>query len=303
MSNIELNWLEGDYLRKKVLIVILLILILSLSMSFVIYAKEAYINGEQLNVRSGPGTAFDAIGKVNPPDVYPILKETEDWVKIDYNGQTGWVSKDYVTIEESDLITKDNPNNSQVNEQRSIIPPGLHGKVIVIDPGHGGRDVGAISVSEDFESTYTLKTAKVLAEFLEANGAIVHFTREDDRYITLFSRSTFANTVHADAFLSIHYNSTPEHPEVAGVSTFFYNSRDQSLAEIVQDGIITETGMENRGIKQADLQVLRTNHRPGILLELGFLSNQQEENHIRSRIFLEAVSTGVVTGLQQYFQN
>ncbi|KAB8127315.1 SH3 domain-containing protein [Gracilibacillus oryzae] len=290
-------------MRKKVLVISLFSMLLILSMSLIIYAKDAYIDGDNLNVRSGPGTEYEVIGQVHPPDVYPILEENEEWLKIDYQNQQGWIAREFVTIKESTEAQKATEKNREKRVFPAIIPNGLAGKVVVIDPGHGGRDVGAISVSEEFESTYTLHTAKVLAEMLTAHGAIVHMTREDDRYITLFSRSTYANTVHADVFLSLHYNSIPEYPNVSGASTFYYNDRDQKLAELVQDGIITETGMNDRGIKQEDLQVLRTNHRPGLLLEIGFISNQEEEEHNHARVFIEATSRGIVTGLEQYFHN
>ncbi|SER73672.1 N-acetylmuramoyl-L-alanine amidase [Gracilibacillus ureilyticus] len=289
---------------KKGWIAILFGLMLIFSSSFIIYAKDAYIDGENLNVRNGPGTDFPVIGQVHPPDVYPVLEETEGWVKIEYQQETGWVAKDYVTIKEKTEVNEKSSREIKVDPSpvANIKPKGLEGKIVVIDPGHGGRDVGAISVMEKYESSYTLKTAEILADLLKEHGAIVKLTREDDRYISLLSRSTYSNTLHADVFLSLHYNSTPDYPDVSGAGTFYYNDRDQKLAELVQQAMITETEMEDRGVMQADLQVLRTNHRPGLLLELGFISNEQEEEHIQSEIFQKAMSRGIVTGLAQYFQ-
>ncbi|WP_244535169.1 N-acetylmuramoyl-L-alanine amidase [Gracilibacillus kekensis] len=287
-------------------------IVLIFSMSVLIYAKEAQIEGENLNVRTGPGTEYDVIAQVNPPENYPILEESGDWVKIQVTGEEGWIHKDYFSIlesetsietEEPEQVDDGETEKAKISESKEINQSGnLTGKRIVIDPGHGGRDVGAIGASEGYESLYTLRTANVMKEILEDQGAEVFLTRTRDQYIPLTSRVTFANLHRADVFLSLHYNSTPEYPTVKGIDTYYYSDRDQPLAEYVHEGIISQTDTSDRGIEQRDLQVLRTNHRPSLLLELGFISNQTEEMHVQSIVYLEAISRGIVAGLQAYFK-
>nr|WP_231710761.1 N-acetylmuramoyl-L-alanine amidase [Gracilibacillus suaedae] len=283
------------------------------SISLLIYAKDAQIEGENLNVRSGPGTDYDIITSVNPPEQYPVLEESGEWAKIDLGDHQGWIHQDYFSITEESESQNDDKKMEEENERSSDsvanstethkqLDNSIAGKKIVLDPGHGGRDVGAIGASGGFESDYTLKTAQVLREKLEEHGADVYLTRNNNQYVPLTSRTTHTNLLRADVYLSIHYNSTPELPEVQGIDTYYLSERDQQLAEYVHGGIINETDMHDRGIEQRDLHVLRVNHRPSLLLELGFISNETEEKKIQSRAFLEAMSRGVLIGLEQYFR-
>ncbi|UOQ47334.1 N-acetylmuramoyl-L-alanine amidase [Gracilibacillus caseinilyticus] len=305
---------------KKLLILTMLGVIVIFSMSYILYANDAEINGENLNVRTGPGTDYEVITQVNPPETYPILQQEGAWVQIDLGDQQGWIHQDYMKeiassseqeVQEEPEITeqKQEQDNATIASQNESIPvvttnssKDLSGKIIVLDPGHGGRDVGAIGVSGAYESHYTLRTALIIQELLEQYGAKVYLTREQDRYVPLSSRTTFANLKKADVFLSIHYNSTPELPEVTGIDTYYYSERDKQLANYVHQNMVLASGMDDRGFQQRDLQVLRINHRPSLLLELGFVSNEAEEEKVQSRAYLESVSRGIINGLQLYFQ-
>ncbi|UOQ86118.1 N-acetylmuramoyl-L-alanine amidase [Gracilibacillus salinarum] len=307
---------------KKLLILTMLSIIVIFSMSYILYANDAEIDGENLNVRTGPGTDYEVITQVNAPETYPILQQEGDWVQIDLGDQQGWIHQDYMNeitasseqAEEESEVTDQEPQQENTvtssNEDEEDVMPvastysgkGLSGKIIVLDPGHGGRDVGAIGVSGAYESHYTLRTAHILQELLEQYGAKVYLTRDQDRYVPLSSRTTFANLKEADVFLSIHYNSTPELPEVTGIDTYYYSERDRKLANYVHQNMVSASGMDDRGFQQRDLQVLRINHRPSVLLELGFVSNEEEEKKVQSRAYLESVSRGIINGLQLYFQ-
>lgn len=304
-------------MNKKIILVGACSFLIMFSMSLFIYAKDAQIDGHQLNVRSGPGTAYETITQVNTPENYPIIEEQAEWVKIQLPHQEGWVHRDYITVNVEDIekeplettqgnieetVQEDRLDTRKVNEADPLYTADLSGKVIVIDPGHGGRDVGAIGSSDSYESNHTLRTAHLLQAELERYGANVFLTRENDRYLSLTTRSSYANLKHADVFLSLHYNSIPEHPQVKGIDTYYYSERDKRLAEYVHAGILEFTNMEDRGVKQEDLQVLRTNHRPALLLELGFISNEAEEKRIQTKPFLEAMSRGISKGLLHYFQ-
>ncbi|ENH97087.1 putative N-acetylmuramoyl-L-alanine amidase [Gracilibacillus halophilus YIM-C55.5] len=292
---------------KKMIAVIIVSISFIFSIATIIYAKEAEIEGTHLNVRSGPGSNYEMIDQVNPPESYNVLDQQGNWVQIDINSTEGWVHQDYVTISEDhedtqqgSTTTPSSDADQSSNHQRS---ESISDKLIVIDPGHGGRDVGAIGASGNYESTYTLTTANVLKQRLEALGAEVILTRTEDRFIPLTSRVTIANTKQADLFLSLHYNSTPELPNVTGAGTYYYSDRDKQLAEDVQFFMVSQTGMNDRGVQQEDLQVLRTNHRPSLLLELGFISNQEEEHNIQSKAYLDQMSRGITKGIHQYFQS
>lgn len=351
----------------KHLIVCKIALLLSLIISFPIYANhEVYIEADELLVRSGPGTTYEPIGHVNSGEVFTSLSEEEDWVSIDYNGETGWVSIQHVTINHSqaqqqfdrvegeprtettaiipyDIVNlrsepttngeiiaeipigelvsvqrKDNSDWAHVtwNEKTGYLPQWIveqektnnalsesvfSDKVIVIDPGHGGVDIGAIGVSGQFESHYALYTSLVLQDYLETLGATVYLTREDDYYYALTPRASVANYYHADVFLSIHYNSTPQFPTANGIDTFYHQENDEELAHFVHDALIKETDANDRGVERANYQVLRTSKQPGLLLELGFLSHAEEERNIQSHYYQTKMSRGIISGLRRYF--
>ncbi|MDX8047675.1 N-acetylmuramoyl-L-alanine amidase [Gracilibacillus sp. S3-1-1] len=286
-------------MKWKLFILITLCFTVMFSLVFILYAKTGQIDGMNVNVRSGPGVEFDVITQVHTPENYEILEETGNWAKIEMDEVEGWIHQDYYSIEESSK-KGNNINHSSKTIKHSV--ENLYRKKIVIDPGHGDRDTGAIGVSGQHESDYTLKTAKILQEVLEEAGAEVLLTRETDRYVPLTSRTTFANLMKADVFLSIHYNSTPELPTANGIDTYYMARRDKQLAQFVHQEIIHETLVTDRGIEERDLHVLRTNHLPSLLLELGFISNEKEEKNIQSRAHLRAISRGIARGLSLYFQ-
>ncbi|WP_269412106.1 N-acetylmuramoyl-L-alanine amidase family protein [Lentibacillus daqui] len=209
-----------------------------------------------------------------------------------YRIETSKQETDMNTNEPSPKITNDNP--SQTDER-------MRNKTIVIDAGHGGTDTGAISTSGVFEKDLTYETASLLKKILTTIGADVIMTREHDDYITLATRANLANMNETDAFISIHYNSVQELPEVTGISTFYYDKANKQLAEVVQTNIIGETKANDRGISFADFQVLRDNIKPAILLELGFLSNQETEQKLLDKNYQQLMVDGITKGLLTFF--
>ncbi len=104
-------------------------------------------------------------------------------------------------------------------------------KIIVIDPGHGGKDPGGIGYHHIREKNIVLPLAKFLKSDLQKQGYKVYLTRDSDRFITLQNRTKFANQKHADLFISIHCNIAPHHPEVYGIETYFLSPARSSKAK------------------------------------------------------------------------
>ncbi|WP_026679000.1 N-acetylmuramoyl-L-alanine amidase [Fictibacillus gelatini] len=180
----------------------------------------------------------------------------------------------------------------------------LKGKTIVLDPGHGGRDSGAIGDKyKTYEKDITLSTAKLTAEQLKEAGAHVAMTRDSDKYIPLHERAMKSVRASADAFVSIHYNFC-EKNACHGLMSFYYSkTKDLPLARSIQQQITQSTDLTNLHVQFGDLQVLRDNRKPAVLVELGFLSNPSEERVIRSRSYQEKAASGIVQGLKAYFQS
>lgn len=177
----------------------------------------------------------------------------------------------------------------------------LAGRTIVLDPGHGGFDSGAVGkVYSTYEKERNLTTAKILKEKLKPYGVNVIMTRTTDIYLSLSQRVQISHAYDTDLFVSIHYNSASS-TAARGVETLYYYSRDSFAAETLQNSIVSATSMYYRDVRFQDLHVLRENNNPSVLLELGFLSNADDELRIRSLTYQEQATNGIINGLIKYF--
>ncbi|WP_169738590.1 N-acetylmuramoyl-L-alanine amidase family protein [Desulfofalx alkaliphila] len=171
---------------------------------------------------------------------------------------------------------------------------------IVIDPGHGGRDPGAISpYTGRFEKEFCTALAQLVADLLEDEGFDVIMTRSGDEYVSLEERVRLANSTNAFAFVSIHANSAPN-TEVSGVEVYTKRGSDRTFARITADAIVKRSGQNNRGAKEADFYVIRHTGMPAILIEAGFLTNVQEEQYLYDPRNQEVIAQGIVDGILEY---
>lgn len=189
--------------------------------------------------------------------------------------------------------------------------PGLKNKVIVLDPGHGGSDPGAIGPSNYMEKTATLAVAKRVQALLEKAGAKVIMTREDDRDVfgpkasaveELSARSGLANSRKADVFLSIHINAFTD-PSVGGTSTYYYQKTkyDLMLAQALQTSLVEAGKLQDRRVNPANFYVIKRTRMPAALIELAFISNPDEEKLLSLPDFQQKMSLGIVRGLERFF--
>ncbi len=198
-------------------------------------------------------------------------------------------------------------------------------RVIVIDPGHGGPQVGTVSVLDGrTEKTFTLDWAKRLAPMLEARGWQVILTRTNDADIEVTNRVTFANAHHAAVFISLHFNSSaPDHKQ-SGLETYCltptgmpsfitrgypdlaylnfpanaYDRESFLLAVHLHRSILHATGEEDRGVRRARfLGILRGQHCPCVLIEGGYLSNPRDAAQIESPEFRQKLAEAVAAAL------
>ena len=148
---------------------------------------------------------------------------------------------------------------------------------IVIDAGHGGYDAGAVNGTR-YEKNDNLRMAMAVGERLKRCGINVIYTRTTDVFVPLLQRSRISNSNNADLFVSFHRNSA-SNPAANGVETLIYtNASNKSLqvAEAVQQALVNVGVQSNRGVKRANLSVLRETDAPAILIELGFINNEQD---------------------------
>lgn len=176
----------------------------------------------------------------------------------------------------------------------------LRGKIIVLDPGHGGKDPGALTSRGIPEKVLTLQTAKLTADMLSRAGATVYLTRGEDRTCNLRDIVNFANQTKADIFICIHYNFNGDRG-LTGTETYYYNRSSRRLALSLHGALIDGAERKDRGLRREMFYTIHHTAMPAALLELAYLSNEKEEARALSPAFQEQVARSIVRGVKIYF--
>lgn len=208
--------------------------------------------------------------------------------------------------------------NAYENSNASWSLP-LSGKVIVIDPGHGGVDGGAVGKGEIIEKEIALEISLKLREYLQGSGAFVVMTRETDRDLApedlrgysrrktydLHKRLEIINEPDHDLFVSIHLNAVPS-PRWRGAQTFFHpaNEESQKLSRFIQDELRKNLGNTDRYAKKlTNVFLLKEAKIPGAIVEVGFLSNPDEAQLLSQKDYQNKIAISIYQGILRYFTN
>ena len=174
---------------------------------------------------------------------------------------------------------------------------------IFIDPGHGGKDPGAVGLGlreKDLTLAISLKIRGILQK--EYSDVEVRLSRTTDVFLSLGERARLANAWGADLLLSIHINATPSG---YGYEDFIYNGKVSTTSVKVQNVINVEvvkaTGWRNRGKKRGNLQVLRDSKMAALLTECGFIDNSNDAKLLKDDAFLDKIARGHVNGIAEAF--
>jgi N-acetylmuramoyl-L-alanine amidase len=206
---------------------------------------------------------------------------------------------------------------------------------VVIDPGHGGSNTGAPGRAPGaFEKQVTLRIARALERRLKSDGAEVVLTRDRDRYLTIRERSRRSNAARPDCFISLHTNATLEHGR-RGVETYVLerqavdveahraafaaadpltarladlgrlDAQHQSLAlaKAVQTRLVAIRPGADRGVKQAELDVLEGVEAPAILVEVGFIDHPLEGAELLREDVVERIAQALADGIEEFAQH
>lgn len=261
----------------------------------VVTGTTKYVNApDGLNLRSGRGVQNRVVVTMPYGASVKVSDVVNGWGKITYGNHTGYANVGYL-----------------VNSKPSVSKPApvtgnLSGKLIVLDPGHGGKFAGAQGIvsEEDVNLAIALKTR----DKLQSMGAKVIMTRTTDTSCTnasynadLQCRPALATKMGADAFVSIHANSGTS--SAYGSETFYYNAGrgDQRLAANILDEINEEVGMRERRVAYANFAVLRHSTVPSTLVETGFVTNSNDAAKLGSAhyqdLFAKAIAEGIAKSL------
>lgn len=250
-------------------------------------ATAKVIAADVLNIRQGPSTSTAIVGKMAGGTVVAVNDISGNWARVNHNGVEGYVNKAYLKLYSND------PSKP------------LKDRIIVVDAGHGGSDSGAGKFGE-YEKNITLKVAKLLKANLEAKGAKVHMTRENDSYPSLKDRVNFTKKVNGELFISVHVNSA--NGSAKGTEVFFDNRFNMNgvesklMATEIQKEIVKNVGTYDRGAKlnpgPSGFYVIRNQNVPAVLVELAFIDNAGDHKLLVSpqyqKIFANSIANGIV---------
>ncbi len=191
---------------------------------------------------------------------------------------------------------------SKVNiESRGAQPRGYY--KVFIDAGHGGTDPGALGYGYR-ESDLNLQVAKKVESKLKSKGIDVKMSRSSDIFYSLSERAEMANDYGADAFVSIHQNSA-EAKSANGIETYYNRKKeeDRPLSNDIQKQVISQTGANNRGVKNAEFTVLVKSKMISALVECGFITNELEVKKLSDSSYQDKLATGIANGIEEYLKS
>ena len=174
---------------------------------------------------------------------------------------------------------------------------------VVIDPGHGGLDPGAIGIGGIRETDVVLEVSKKVKELLSEKGVKVNLTRENEVNLDLRPRVSFANNLDADIFVSIHANaSRGKRKDINGLETFYFKGwRGRLLAKRIQKHLlIVSPGSPDRGVKQGRFYVIKNTNMPAVLVEIGFLTGRLDSRRLEKTTHRERIAYAIAKGILEY---
>lgn len=232
-----------------------------------------------------------------------------DGWKVFFNGRRKWIGLLMVVALVGVFATYGLPDKS-----RNVWSTPLSGKVIVLDPGHGGPDGGAVSQTGLVEKDVALSVSLLLRDYLQESGALVIMTRDEDRDLAgegvrrrkaqdLLRRGEIIRDSGADALISIHLNAIPS-SRWSGAQTFYYPTLEANeiLAQSIQGEMIQSLQNTTRQARHSgEVYILKTSEIPSALVEIGFLSNPEEAGLLGKEDYQKKVAAAIYHGILRYY--
>lgn len=295
-------WIHGEYVE----IIDSPTSVYSVDVSGGVQEPLIQVGPHQTNIRSAPSEVSEIIAKAKPNETFTYLHTEGDWYCVQLSdNQVG-----YIASWVSEMIDLKDKNGKAVSEKQAESYASYYARssthlaeaTIVIDPGHGGTDPGAISADESiYEKNIALQTAKILRDRLVAAGANVIMTRTNDSSVSLSDRAAVSNQYNADLFISLHYDSREIPNTGSGTTTYYYSDKDYPLAQFINSFLTKQVPLPNNGVNYGNFQVLRDNQRPALLFELGYMNNDLDVQYINNPTYQSAVADSIFQALQAYF--
>jgi N-acetylmuramoyl-L-alanine amidase len=176
--------------------------------------------------------------------------------------------------------------------------------VVMVDPGHGGPDPGAIGVGGLQEKVIVMSIAQQVAALLDQQGVQAVLTRTGDYDFDLEPRVAMAERMNANLFVSIHANSIDlSRPDINGLETYYYSGPSSGrLAQTIHNSILQGVEIQDRGIRTARFYVLRRTSMPSVLIEVGFVTGREDAAKLSSPAYQSQMAQAIARGILQYLQ-
>ena len=298
------------------------LILLTMMVSLHILSKPSVVNADSIEDEfSSVINKYDLKDVVVEPGVYLTKGETLDlsqypnWelsdnetIEINSNGIAKAVNEGTVFLsqrigEKVYIVEIYVPSEiSTVNlESRGAKSRGYY--KVFIDAGHGGTDPGALGYGYR-ESDLNLQVAKKVESKLKSKGIDVKMSRNSDIFYSLSERAEMANDYGADAFVSIHQNSA-EAKSANGIETYYNRKKeeDRPLSNDIQKQVISQTGANNRGVKNAEFTVLVKSKMISALVECGFITNELEVKKLSDSSYQDKLATCISNGIEEYLKS
>ncbi len=182
----------------------------------------------------------------------------------------------------------------------------LDGLKITIDAGHGGEELGAVGCLGNPEKDINLSIAMLLKERLQKAGATVFMTREEDDYVSLADRVSFANKNSTDVFISIHNNAVADaqaRNDISGTETYYFYPQSKELGKSIQAALVNNLNSQDGGVKQQSFAVVRNTECLSLLLEIGYMISPSDNAKLMDSDYQAKIADSIVEGLEKYFVN
>jgi N-acetylmuramoyl-L-alanine amidase len=197
------------------------------------------------------------------------------------------------------VLSLRHPPNAKIQNSKS-----LTGIKILLDPGHGGAESGAVGPTGYAEKAVNLVMSKLLRDQLVARGATVYMTREEDKDVSLQDRVAMIDKLKPAIAISIHHNSLPDDGDAMntkGFAAFWYNAQAHSLAVFLHNYVVSKLGRPSYGVYWDNLALTRPASTPSVLLELGFMSNPVEFETVVNPQAQQKMVEAIADGISQWF--
>ncbi len=206
-------------------------------------------------------------------------------------------------MERAQIKSQSKKIDKKVSKSEQAAINKIKDKVIIIDPGHGGNDTGALR-GNVLEKDLTLAIALKVRECLQEMGLNkIIMTRETDKTLTLENRVQISNNNNADIFVSVHINASVK-TEIKGIETHYYTESGYKVAQVIHKELMENVNAIDRGLFKSKFYVINHTEAPAVLLELGFISNEQERNALNSETrqmeSAQAIADGIVNYLLEH---